>query len=739
MYVSHVSEDGRREEVRDHLREVSEMAAEFARPFGAESWARAAGALHDIGKCSREFQRRILDNGPIVDHSTAGAYEAYKQAGVAALSFCIAGHHGGLPDGGSNFDTAGEATLAARIKKAKESGVPAYDLNGGIAFPGVSQYSFAGGREPDRFSVAFLTRMVFSCLVDADFLCTERFMQGKEREQLSGDSLQELCSNLEEKVAGFYPPQSSLNRIRCRVLDSCAEKSLEKPGVFSLTVPTGGGKTYASLRFALRHATAESHAMRRVIYAVPYTSIIGQNAEVFRQVLGETNVLEHHANFDFDSASSDDGLNQRLRLAAENWDAPVVVTTNVQLFESLFASKTSRCRKLHNIAGSVIVLDEAQMLPTGYLVPCVRALAELVWHYGCTVVLCTATQPALSELFADLDLQVREIAPDVEGMFQELRRVSYATEGQITDGELVERVLASEQALCVVNSRKQARSLHDAMVDGVGGREGVFHLSTYMHPAHREEVLVRVRQRLKDGLPCRLVSTSLVEAGVDVDFPTVYRSLAGIDSVVQCAGRCNREGKRPAAESVVHVFEPLSDEGSPYAVPRDMQHKAELARNVMRWQEEDGKAPGSFDYGSLEVIEDYFSHLLRQAPSLDEKGACEKLDGWGLLRNGIPSIPFAGVAASFKFIEDSTCTVVVPDPAITADIQLLREGKPSRSSMRRLARFGVGVYENEVRELCSAGAVEPLAEGTYLLLDEGLYRLDVGLDISDVGGKGLFF
>lgn len=739
MYVSHISEDGRREEVRDHLREVSEMAAEFASFFGAKNWAEVAGSLHDIGKCSREFQNRILSGGSAVDHSTAGAYEAFKQKGSAVLSFCIAGHHGGLLDGGTNYDIAGEATLAARIKKAEEGRIPAYDLTAGIAVPDVQQYSFVGDREPDGFSISFLTRMIFSCLVDADYLCTERFMEGQGRGRFGQSSLQELCDKLEEKIAEFYPPQTPLNRIRCKVLNACAEKAPEKPGVFSLTVPTGGGKTYASLRFALRHATAEGRTMRRVIYAVPYTSIIGQNAEVFRRVLGEASVLEHHASFDFDSAFDDDGLNQRLRLMAQNWDAPVVVTTNVQFFESLFASKTSRCRKLHNIAGSVIVLDEAQMLPTAFLEPCVRALAELVHNYGCSVVLCTATQPVLNGMFAEFGLQVQEIASDVRDMFQDLRRVSYAIEGQLMDGELVGRMLSAKQVLCVVNSRKQARILYDAMVDELGSREGVFHLSTYMHPVHREEVLARVRRRLDAGLSCRLVATSLIEAGVDVDFPAVYRALAGIDSIVQCAGRCNREGKHSAEESIVHIFEELSGEGVPYAVPRDIRHKTELARNVLRWQEEDGGGLGPLGCGSVEVIERYFLHLLKQAPSLDERDACKKLGEWKMLRNGIPSIPFEEVAASFKFIEDNTSTVVVPDSSISADIHLLREGMPSRGSMRRLARFGVDVYENEVIELCSAGAVEPLAEGVFLLLDESLYRDDVGFDVSDAGGRGLFF
>lgn len=738
MYVSHIAEDKRREEVRDHLREVAEMAAEFARPFGAEGWAEAAGALHDIGKCSREFQKRILENGPKVDHSTAGAYELLKR-GNFLLPFCIAGHHGGLPDGGSNCDTADDgSTLAARIKKAEKGDIPTYDLSSGIDYPILQDYSFAGDGEPDRFSITFLTRMLFSCLVDADFLCTERFINGEERKRLSHDSIQVLCEKFERDIKSRNPPQTPLNQVRCSVLDACAEAALDKPGVFSLTVPTGGGKTFSSLRFALRHATAPGHAMRRVIYAVPYTSIISQNAEVFRQKLGEDNVLEHHADFDFDNAAGDDDLNQRLRLAAENWDAPVVVTTNVQLFESLYSNKTSRCRKLHNIVNSVIVLDEAQMLPTAYLEPCVRALAELVLNYGCTVLLCTATQPALNGLFAQNGLCVREIAPDVEGIFQQLRRVSYLDEGQLQDGELVERLSSADQVLCVVNSRKQARYLHDALLAEVDPGE-VFHLSTYMHPAHRERTVAIVRQRLKDKKPCRVVATSLIEAGVDVDFPVAYRALAGIDSIVQCAGRCNRESGRPAGQSFVHVFEALKDGGETYAVPHEVRYKGELARNVMRWQREDSIGSDDFDYGSLEVIESYFIHLLKQAPSLDKGGICEGLNGWNLLKNGIPTIPFAEVADRFKFIEDNTSAVVIPDPSLEKDIELLREGKPSRGVMRRLSRFGVSVYENEVRELCSAGAIEGLAEGVYLLLDKSLYRDDVGLDISDAGGKGLFF
>ena len=304
------------------------------------------------------------------------------------------------------------------------------------------------------------------------------------------------------------------------------------PGFFSLTVPTGGGKTYASLLFALEHAVKRD--ARRVVYAVPYTSIIEQNARVFRDVLGERSVLEHHANFDFDfdeeveSYKSGDAKTA-LRRASENWDARIVVTTNVQFFESLYANRTSRCRKLHNIANSVIVLDEAQMVPTKQLLPCLRALIELVANYGCSVVLCTATQPAFNGMLGRKGFAVREIAPAPSELFKKLKRVSYRFDGVLGDDDLAARLADRDQSLCIVNSRKQARRLHE-LLDG----EGSYHLTTLMHPVHRERVLNEIRQRLREGRTCRVVATSLIEAGVDVDFPVVYRALAGVDSMQGC-------------------------------------------------------------------------------------------------------------------------------------------------------------------------------------------------------------
>ncbi|HIS41002.1 MAG TPA: CRISPR-associated helicase Cas3' [Candidatus Aphodovivens avistercoris] len=735
-YVSHASDDGQYEAVRDHLNEVSQMAAEFARPFGGEDWAALAGLAHDIGKYSEEFQDRILHGAGKVDHSTAGAFEL-GVAGAHQIAYCIAGHHGGLPNGGSAASDVEGGTLFARLRSAARKRIPKYE-----AFRSeVDLDSLIKGAEPPRidsderdpdsvwFSLQFFIRMLYSCLVDADYLCTERFMAG-ERARLACDSIPTLCEKLEKKLAGFYPPRTSLNKKRCGVLDACQEAGSWEPGVFSLTVPTGGGKTFASLRFALSHAVAHD-GMRRVIYAIPYTSIIDQNAREFRQVLGAENVLEHHANFDFDDEGE---LGDRLRLASENWEAPVVVTTNVQLFESLFANKASRCRKLHNIAGSVIVLDEAQMIPTAQLVPCVRALVELVRNYGCSVVLCTATQPSLDALFERFGCSVREIVPDPQELFDSLERVVYRDSGSLSDDDLALRLGEAGRSLCVVNSRRQARRLYDL----IKHQDGSFHLTTSMHPAHRERILAEIRDRLAAGVPCCVVATSLVEAGVNLDFPVVYRALAGIDSVVQAAGRCNREGLM-IGKGEVFVFRPLE----PLRIPRDVDQKQTMAGLVLHGVAEDPEK--GVPIGDLGVIESYFRrlhHIRRE--ELDAKGVYAMCCKAPVVKDAdcslwIRSIPFEDIAEAFSIIDDPSYTVIVAAHAPFDDVEALVGGFADRAAMRRLARYSVGVYEHDLKALLAAGAVEPVNGGVYVLRDSTLYSEEVGLDVGKIEeGKGIF-
>lgn len=742
MYVAHVSEDGARfEAVREHLEEVAQMASNFANPFHAESLAYAAGLMHDIGKYSREFQRRILRNGPKVDHSTAGAVALSRVC--VLLSYCIAGHHGGLPDGG--VPASEDSTLYGRINRANHGGIPNCDAwHSEIQLPATCVPPFAmppqmdasavnkrGAFERYKYTCSFLTRMVFSCLVDADFLCTERFMRGGERKPLKADSLGELKDKLEEAISAFYPPIKPLNKRRCQLLDECKTAAARSRGVFSLTAPTGAGKTYALMRFALQHACGEpNRPMRRVIVAEPYTSIIEQNAEVYRRIFGAESVLEHHANYDFD-AYGDDGVDNRLRLAAENWDAPVIVTTNVQLFESLYSNRTSRCRKLHNIAGSVIVLDEAQMIPAEHLMPCIRALSELVRNYGCSVVLSSATQPALSGYFEKEGLKVFEIASDVPELFRDLERVTYRTLGRVSDEELASCMEAQGSALCIVNSRKQALQLFN-LIDNEKSKNN-YYLTTLMHPMHRKRVLAEIKRRMKvEHQPCLVVATSLVEAGVDLDFPVVYRALAGIDSMVQAAGRCNREGERPVADSVVYLFEPEE----PYRIPREVRQRAAVSLSVEPSLAESGR---NIDLGSPDTVSSFFRNLYfyKGEDELDSERILESCSAYPIV-GGLPSIDFKSVSERFRMIRDGSISIVVPEREVDDEIRRIQSGIAMRGDVRKLAPYSVSVYERDARELLDAGAIEKLGDEMFLLLDASRYKEKTGLDTTVVGGEGLF-
>lgn len=751
-YIAHTAEDHqgelREEPLVDHLNEVSQMAGEFANVFGARELAEQIGLAHDIGKYSDAFQSHIKnDDNYRVDHSTAGAYELLQRGCWWGAAYCVVGHHAGLPDGGTDA-SLNDGTLSSRMKKV--GGGEIEDYSAFSAELNLRQPEQMPLRCPDEwgakectFSNSFAVRMLFSCLVDADFLCTERFMQGEEREGLHYDSLNALRNRFEEHIAAFYPPQGHVNELRCEVLDACLDKAAQKPGVFSLTVPTGGGKTLGSMRFALNHALYGDNDMRRIIYAVPYTSIIEQNAGVFRGILGRENVLEHHANFDFDFDSegggSAGGLGERLRLATENWDAPVVVTTNVQFFESLYSAKTSRCRKLHNIARSVIVLDEAQMIPTAQIEPCIRALAELVVNYGCSVVLCTATQPAFDDFFEELGLEVKEIVPDPERLSDELERVSYVFLGTLSDEELALRVAEELRALCIVDNRAQAKRICETLVEQ--GVEGVYHLSTLMHPVHRQATLKAIRKCMEEpDVPCRVVSTSLVEAGVDLDFPVVFRSLAGVDSIDQAAGRCNREGKLGRAGGKMYAFEPENG----VKLPSDVANRAGVTREVLRAFLDDDFSR----IGSLEAIEAYFKTLYRFRDDLDKKKALEKLsecavvNGTGHYPFGrFPSFPFKEVGESFRMIEDGSTPVIIPDDSVARELDALDRGFATRADMRTLSRHCVNVYCDALKRLYACGAVMPVegAENLYLLIDASRYSEVTGLDVSGGGKEGMLW
>lgn len=709
-YLAHLTEDGRTQTILEHLKGTASLCSAFAAAFDAEAQGQLAGMAHDIGKYSAAFQRR-LHGGPKVDHASAGAFECLKAQQLAA-AFVISGHHGGLPDGGGRGDAAGAGTFWGRINRASQGRLEDYHAwQSEFSLPHANTPAFAG----TRLEGMFFTRMLFSCLVDADYTDTGAFMDNSPYLPASSSSMEELWRRLETYVSGWFPPKGALNMQRCVILEQCMSAGAQYgPGLFTLTVPTGGGKTVASLSFAL--AQAKARRMKRIVYVIPYTSIIEQTAQAFREILGDENVLEFHSGVQFDQQEDDASSPEAVPLtrSVETWDVPVIVTTAVQFFESLYACQPSKCRKLHNLAQSVLIFDEAQMLPLPYLRPCVWAIAQLVRHYGASAVLCTATQPALDPIFQEFapEIPIREICPMAEAHWESFRRVSFQQAGTLSWMDLAARLQQQEQVLCVVNTRRAAREVFHQL-----SGSGNFHLSTLMYPAHRRRILDEIRRRLRDGLPCRVVSTSLIEAGVDVDFPAVYRELSGLDSILQAAGRCNREGKRPPEDSIVTIFQ---GEDPP---PRLFETSIGAGKIVLDHCQ---------DVSSRAAIHTYFSTLL------DLKGA-EAQDAHHILPlMESEFFPFRTVAERFHLIESPTTTVYLPLEEGAGLVELLRSGQYSRTLYRRLGQYGVSVYPQHLAALEQAGALEHLEDGSVVLRDIGLYTQTTGLTLEPSGGNALF-
>lgn len=711
MLLAHGATDEHPEgqSIEAHLKGTGELAETFAAEFGAAANGKLCGLAHDIGKYSDEFQLR-LRGGKKVDHATAGAIECFKIK-AAFEAVCVIGHHSGLPNvGHKDADTTESQTFFGRKLRAEQGGIPDYrkNWNGHIALP--QDYFRPSGR---GFATAFYIRMLYSCLVDADYIDTETFMNG-DAGRGNYEPLSALCDKLTAYISKWNNPTREIDILRQKILNSCIEKASAPRGIFSLTVPTGGGKTVASMAFALNHAVANS--MKRIIYVIPYTSIIEQNAKVFRDILGQENVVEHHSQVSYELSENADELEYRSALATENWDAPVIVTTAVQFFESLYANRSSKCRKLHNIANSVIIFDEAQMIPSNNLRPCVAAIAELVRAYNATAVLCTATQPAIDGMLLEYSKKesVVELCPDVDGMFEKFRRTSFEKEGRLTTDELVSRLESQQQVLCIVNTRKFAQEVYEALPS-----EGRFHLSTLMCPVHRKQKLDEIRERLKSGKTCRVVSTSLIEAGVDVDFPRVFREMAGLDSILQAAGRCNREGKRSAESSIVTVFESENKVNKLIAVNRDAAEET-----VRDWTQPN----------TTSTIERYFKAYRDFLRNDDKSGvitASEKgISGCGL--------PFEWIAKEFKLIDQNTFAVYIPIGEGKELVSRLREGERSRGLYRRAGMYSVSIYENHFNALINAGAAEPFGDDAAILTDLSLYSDEKGLATDVRDGSALF-
>ncbi|WP_252198115.1 CRISPR-associated helicase Cas3' [Clostridium sp. MCC353] len=733
MYLAHISEDRKREQsIPDHLTGTANLAADFSAKFGCRGWGYGCGMMHDIGKYSDKFQKRLLNNGPRTDHASAGAQELYKKKNYIG-AYCISGHHSGLLDGGTAADAGGDATLNGRMQKELEAYQTYKEEIKIPEFPVIPLKPLGKG----GFSLSFFIRMLFSCLVDADYLDTEAFMtEGMVIEDTYAkdadargtftkgtyprgtfDTVDILFDRLFHHVESWLQNDdiTTVNGRRTAILKACLERGNDEQGLYQLTVPTGGGKTLSSLAFALQHA--KTHHLDRIIYVIPYTSIIEQNAQVFKDILGWDNVLEDHCNVTYEESEE----YNKIQLAAENWDCPVVVTTNVQFFESLFANKTSKCRKLHNIANSVIIFDEAQMLPVNYLKPCIQAVSELVYSYHSTAVLCTATQPSLKPFFPQ-QIKISEICPDVEDQYEFFRRTVLKNIGELSENGLAEQLRGRKQVLCILNSRKRVQKVYEVLKE----EEGTFHLSTFMYPLHRKRLLKIIRERLKEGKTCRLIATSLVEAGVDFDFPAVYRELAGLDSVIQAAGRCNREGKRPYVECETVIFTMEKAEG--IHMPQTMKLPVTVAGQVSELYE---------DNASLKAIQTYFDRLYHfKGEGLDAK------DIVGQMENGSRSLsfPFASAAKQFKLIEQDTKTILIAkEPEAEMIVERIRRGEYSRKLMREAGQYCVNLFKNDFDKLYGAGRLDAISLDFYVLRNVEQYSEEMGLEIQVDRGEAVIF
>ena len=716
--------------LQSHSVNVGEMAAEFARVFGAQEIACQTGKLHDLGKYSEAFNHR-LHGGPSVDHATAGAKIAVERWGGVIgklMAFCIAGHHAGLANGSGEGNN--RHTLKDRLALQFGADIPALDnlWQQEIKLPEtLSAPPLKADAHHPFFSYAFFTRMLYSCLVDADYLDTEAFysnLENKVAERSGYPDLNVLQHNFNQFINEFRrriaeaPEQTeaekrnaALNRLRSEILDHAVEQAAQPQGLFTLTVPTGGGKTFTSMSFALEHA--KRHDMRRVIYVIPFTSIIEQNAAEFRKAFGELGaqaVLEHHSTFD-DGKLQNEATKDKLRLASENWDAPIVVTTAVQFFESLFADRSSRCRKLHNIAGSVIILDEAQMLPLNLLLPIMQAIKELAQNYRCSVVMCTATQPAVQAengFYRGFE-NVREIAPKPTALFDKLRRTTVQYIGTQTDVDLLTKLAEHPKMLVIVNNRRHARSLYDQAKH----LDGTFHMTTLMCAKHRSQKLDEIRGRLKNGEPCRVIATSLIEAGVDVDFPLVMRAEAGLDSVAQAAGRCNREGKRPSENSFVWIFAPEDK----WQAPPELATQAAVMRLTAD--------SFSDDLLSTQAVAAYFAELYQlKGNELDNKKILKMHNDRGQSLD----FPFQTIADKFRMIESHMQPLIIPfDGEAENLISSLHHADHIGGLLRKLQPYTVQIPEKALAALYKAGRIEPINEKNF---GKQFYTL-IGLDLYD--------
>lgn len=705
----------------EHQQGVAELASAFARQFGLPTWGRVLGLLHDKGKERNAFQQyiRMVNGLPSTNlkhyeehnHSFVGGILSIELMGQNVLNLLanqIISHHTGLHDYIDAEDILKKKQLPSEINKEDisiDSGTLRKELRNLFSKYGV-----------DIKHLHHLSRMLFSCLVDADRLDTERFMNEELwRKRGSTSTLAELLPKLESFIQRLQSESDDtyVNRIRKKVSERCSVTSSGNKGFYSLTVPTGGGKTLSSMLWAMKHAVR--HSMKHIIIAIPYTSIIVQTASILKNIFGEKNVLEHHSNFNPDDITNEE-VREKAMLATENWDYPIIVTTNVQLFESMFSNKPSACRKLHNIVNSVIILDEVQTLPADFLQPVINAMKAYHALFGVSFLFTTASQPVLSGTVEGTNPQAKlegiehitEIIPNEYALHDKLQRVKLVIDntGKTYD-EIAKELVKHDKVLCIVNTRKDAKELYDRMPD-----EGVkLHLSRMMCPAHINETICRIKTIIKNGSQqiVRVIATQLVEAGVDIDFPVVFRQEAGLDSILQAAGRCNREGRNALGRTF--VFSLSAQNRKPFG-------QIAAANNARL------NLPSDSDWFAPSVMSQYFRQLYSRKNTFDKNGIKYYL-------YNPDELCFEKASESFKLIDDDNMNLIVNWSNSMALVEKLKDTGCTYQLMKQLAQFTVGINLSDFNKLVGYGVVDEIIEGIYTVPDKVQYDDYTGLSLEN--------
>lgn len=722
-YYAHTRKDGKRQTVKEHLEGVSKLAEGFSVDF-LKPLAKKASYDHDPGKCALKYQWRLDDDNIKFSHAACGALEYKKFADkndcfAPLMEYCIAGHHTGLMDGGTDADNSDSPTLNGILKRADEytgdSDYSAYATE--IEFATLTQEEITpplnellSTKDPteriERY--AFFTKYVFSCLTDADFLDTEIFCNENVERGMSGD-FEKALDKLNRELSDM-PSDNPLRQARSRIQQQAFDNSVNKSHISILDMPTGSGKTLCSLKLALESGK------KRIIYVIPYTSIIEQTANKFEKMFGDVlPVLQHHSNYSYDGNTEEEKKTaEKLKRTCENWDAPLIITTSVQFFQSIYHYKGSALRKLHNLRDSVIVFDEIHLIPTELLRPCLKAVGYITKYLNSEALFLSATMPDYSKLFDKFlpDVNYNKLVTDRTN-FKYFKKCKYEDMGESSLENIAEKASRCKNALIVVNTKKTAAELYNL----VQGEK--YHLSANMTPAHRSRVIEAVRNKLENGEHITVVSTSLVEAGVDLDFNTVFRQLSGLDSILQAGGRCNREGKDDKGYVYVFDIDETYRKGSDLAMRiNKTKGLLEKYQDITSYDCIKEYYDGIFDFNQSRIAENSIAKYNEQSNSFDRQGLM------------LPySIPFRSYAMQFEYISADTISIVIDDPNDQTCHELVETLRNGDMSVRRaLQKYSVSVYMNVFKDLYSQGVLNDHGTGIFILENQSYYNNETGLN-----------